>query len=40
MDCVEFVINSMLVCKDFYSYMCIFFEYYVLVDNKVKLYMW
>ncbi len=39
MDRAEFVINSMLVRKDFYSYTRIFSEYYAPADNKAKLYM-
>ncbi|HCX0299123.1 TPA: accessory Sec system glycosyltransferase GtfA, partial [Staphylococcus aureus] len=38
-DRAEFVINSMLVRKDFYSYTRIFSEYYAPADNKAKLYM-
>lgn len=35
-DRAEFVINSMLVRKDFYSYTRIFSEYYAPADNKAK----
>lgn len=38
-DRAEFVINSMLVRKDFYSYTRVFSEYYAPAENKAKLYM-
>lgn len=38
-DCAEFVINSKLVRKDYYSYIRTFSEYYAPEDNKAKLYM-
>lgn len=38
-DRAEFVVNGMLIRKDFYSYVRIFSEYYAPHDNKSKLYM-
>lgn len=38
-DRAEFVVNGMLIRKDFYSYVRIFSEYYAPHDNKAKLYM-
>lgn len=38
-DRAEFVINGMLVRKDYYSYVRIFSEYYAPSDNAAKLYM-
>lgn len=38
-DCAEFVINSKLVRKDYYSYTRTFSEFYAPEDNKAKLYM-
>ncbi|PTJ79339.1 accessory Sec system glycosyltransferase GtfA [Staphylococcus kloosii] len=38
-DRAEFVVNSMLIRKDFYSYVRIFSEYYAPSENKAKLYM-
>lgn len=38
-DRAEFVVNNILIRKDFYSYVRIFSEYYAPYDNKAKLYM-
>jgi accessory Sec system glycosylation protein GtfA len=38
-DRAEFVVNGMLIRKDFYSYVRTFSEYYAPFDNKAKLYM-
>ncbi|MDO5376310.1 MAG: accessory Sec system glycosyltransferase GtfA [Staphylococcus rostri] len=38
-DRAEFVINGMLVRKDYYSYVRTFSEYYAPYDNAAKLYM-
>nr|WP_263314636.1 accessory Sec system glycosyltransferase GtfA [Mammaliicoccus sp. Marseille-Q6498] len=35
----EFVVNNMLIRKDFYSYVRVFSEYYAPAENKAKLYM-
>lgn len=38
-DRAEFVINGILVRKDFYSYVRVFSEYYAPFENRAKLYM-
>ncbi|MCG7339007.1 accessory Sec system glycosyltransferase GtfA [Staphylococcus sp. ACRSN] len=38
-DRAEFVVNGMLIRKDFYSYVRTFSEYYAPFENKAKLYM-
>ncbi|WP_436861716.1 accessory Sec system glycosyltransferase GtfA [Staphylococcus caeli] len=38
-DRAEFVINGILVRKDFYSYVRIFSEYYAPFENRAKIYM-
>ena len=38
-DRAEFVVNGMLIRKDFYSYVRTFSEYYAPFDNKAKIYM-
>lgn len=38
-DRAEFVINGVLVRKDFYSYVRIFSEYYAPYENRAKVYM-
>ncbi|MCT1926834.1 accessory Sec system glycosyltransferase GtfA [Staphylococcus pasteuri] len=38
-DRAEFVVNGMLIRKDFYSYVRVFSEYYAPYDNYAKLYM-
>lgn len=38
-DRAEFVINGILVRKDFYSYVRVFSEYYAPFENRAKIYM-
>lgn len=38
-DRAEFVVNGMLIRKDFYSYVRTFSEYYAPFENRAKLYM-
>ncbi|MDU2696967.1 MAG: accessory Sec system glycosyltransferase GtfA [Staphylococcus epidermidis] len=38
-DRAEFVVNGMLIRKDFYSYVRTFSEYYAPFNNKAKIYM-
>ncbi|MCJ1787989.1 accessory Sec system glycosyltransferase GtfA [Staphylococcus warneri] len=38
-DRAEFVVNGMLIRKDFYNYVRVFSEYYAPYDNYAKLYM-